>query len=199
MHFRIQGLPATEFAPLFSMSDAELAGHNAVRRTADLIQRQEAVVAIERRVLEPFGHHGAAILLQRHRATQRPMPAEAAARRADEIAGEQPCEEIEHARVDVGLDAARLREGPVEIAPMARRTILCVKSAVRGFCRASRATRRASAFNSLAISLRVMRSLQSVTIAAKDSRWRVNSSYAREKPSSPAGSTSRPRTRLANS
>jgi hypothetical protein len=35
MRFRIQGLPATEFAPLFSMSDAELAGHNAVRRIAD--------------------------------------------------------------------------------------------------------------------------------------------------------------------
>jgi len=39
MHFRIQGLPATEFAPLFSMSDAELAGHNAVRRTADNRER----------------------------------------------------------------------------------------------------------------------------------------------------------------
>ena len=39
MHFRIQGLPAAEFAPLFSMSDAELAGHNAVRRIADNRER----------------------------------------------------------------------------------------------------------------------------------------------------------------
>ena len=39
MRFRIQGLPATEFAPLFSMSDMELAGHNAVRRIADNRER----------------------------------------------------------------------------------------------------------------------------------------------------------------
>src|ERR1700728_1671075 len=39
MHFRIQGLPDAEFAPLFSMSDAELAGHNAVRRIADNRER----------------------------------------------------------------------------------------------------------------------------------------------------------------
>jgi hypothetical protein len=39
MRFRIQGLPAIEFAPLFSMSDAELAGHNAVRRIADNRER----------------------------------------------------------------------------------------------------------------------------------------------------------------
>lgn len=35
MHFRIRGLPAQEFAPLFSLSDAELAAHGAVRRIAD--------------------------------------------------------------------------------------------------------------------------------------------------------------------
>jgi uncharacterized protein DUF1203 len=35
MHFRIQGLPADQFAPLFSMSDAELAKRGAVRRIAD--------------------------------------------------------------------------------------------------------------------------------------------------------------------
>jgi hypothetical protein len=35
MHFRIQGLPAEEFAPLFSMSDTELTKHGAVRRIAD--------------------------------------------------------------------------------------------------------------------------------------------------------------------
>jgi hypothetical protein len=39
MHFRIQGLPATEFAPLFSMSDAELASQEAVRRIADKRER----------------------------------------------------------------------------------------------------------------------------------------------------------------
>src|ERR1700683_3411959 len=35
MHFRIPGLPGEEFAPLFAMSDAELAKHGAVRRVAD--------------------------------------------------------------------------------------------------------------------------------------------------------------------
>jgi hypothetical protein len=35
MHFRIRGLPAEQFAPLFSLSDAELAEQGAVRRIAD--------------------------------------------------------------------------------------------------------------------------------------------------------------------
>ena len=35
MHFRIRGLPAEQFAPLFELSDEELAGKSAVRRTAD--------------------------------------------------------------------------------------------------------------------------------------------------------------------
>jgi hypothetical protein len=36
--FRITGLPAEIFAPLFAMSDAELAEHDAVRRIADARQ-----------------------------------------------------------------------------------------------------------------------------------------------------------------
>ncbi len=35
MHFRIRGLPAESFAPLFALSDAELAERGAVRRIAD--------------------------------------------------------------------------------------------------------------------------------------------------------------------
>ena len=35
MSFRITGLPAEHFAPLFAMSDAELAAQGAVRRTAE--------------------------------------------------------------------------------------------------------------------------------------------------------------------
>lgn len=35
MHFRIRGLPAEEFAPLFALSDAGLAEHGAVRRIAE--------------------------------------------------------------------------------------------------------------------------------------------------------------------
>ena len=35
MSFRITGLPAEEFAPLFAMTDDELAAHGAVRRIAD--------------------------------------------------------------------------------------------------------------------------------------------------------------------
>ena len=35
MHFRIQGLPAEQFAPLFALSDEELAQRGAVRRTAE--------------------------------------------------------------------------------------------------------------------------------------------------------------------
>lgn len=35
MHFRIQGLPAEQFMPLFALSDAALAERGAVRRIAD--------------------------------------------------------------------------------------------------------------------------------------------------------------------
>jgi hypothetical protein len=35
MHFRIRGLPAEQFAPLFALSDAALVEQGAVRRTAD--------------------------------------------------------------------------------------------------------------------------------------------------------------------
>ena len=35
MHFRIQGLPAEPFAPLFTLSDEALVEHGAVRRIAD--------------------------------------------------------------------------------------------------------------------------------------------------------------------
>lgn len=35
MHFRIMGLPAQTFAPLFDMSDEELAARGALRRIAD--------------------------------------------------------------------------------------------------------------------------------------------------------------------
>ena len=35
MHFRIQGLPAATFAPLFALSDDELAQQGAVRQIAD--------------------------------------------------------------------------------------------------------------------------------------------------------------------
>ncbi len=35
MHFRIQGLPAEQFTPLFALSDDELARHGAVRQIAD--------------------------------------------------------------------------------------------------------------------------------------------------------------------
>jgi len=35
MHFRIRGLPAEPFTDLFTLSDAELAQHCAVRRTVD--------------------------------------------------------------------------------------------------------------------------------------------------------------------
>jgi len=35
MHFRITGLPAEQFAPLFDLSDDELAARGAVRHTAD--------------------------------------------------------------------------------------------------------------------------------------------------------------------
>lgn len=39
MHYRIQGLPAEKFAPLFQMSDVELSVQGAVRRIADARER----------------------------------------------------------------------------------------------------------------------------------------------------------------
>jgi hypothetical protein len=38
MHFRIRGLPAEQFAPLFALTDDELATRGAVRRIADARQ-----------------------------------------------------------------------------------------------------------------------------------------------------------------
>jgi hypothetical protein len=38
MHFRIHGLPAEQFAPLFALSDDQLAARGAVRRIADARQ-----------------------------------------------------------------------------------------------------------------------------------------------------------------
>ncbi len=39
MRYRIQGLSAEKFAPLFDMSDAELSAHGAMRRIADARER----------------------------------------------------------------------------------------------------------------------------------------------------------------
>jgi hypothetical protein len=39
MRYRIQGLSAEKFAPLFDMSDTELSAHGAVRRIADARER----------------------------------------------------------------------------------------------------------------------------------------------------------------
>ena len=81
----------------------------------------------------------------------------------------------------------------------ARRRILCVKSAVRGFWCASRAASRASTLSSLAISWRMIWILHSRTIGGKARFSPVNSAYERVRPSSPAGSISSPSTRFANS
>ena len=98
--------------------DAELIGI-----AADLVQRDEAVVAVEGCVLEPLGHHRAAVLLQLHRAAQHRMAAEAAARLRHQLAGEEPGQEVEDARIDFGLVAARACDRPVEIALVIRRAL----------------------------------------------------------------------------
>jgi hypothetical protein len=101
-------------------ADAEL-----VRMPADLVERDEAVIAIEGGVLEALGHHRATILLQLHRAAQHRLATEAAARPRDEVARQQLLHEVEDARIDRGLGAPRPGERPVEVAPIGvgRRTL----------------------------------------------------------------------------
>ena len=89
-----------------------------VRIPADLVEREKPVVAIERRVLEPFRHDRAAVLLQFHRKTHDGMAAEAAARRGDQIGREESVQEIENARIDVGFVLSGLADGPVQLAPV---------------------------------------------------------------------------------
>ena len=70
------------------------------RVAADLVQRDEAVEPVERRVLETLGRDGAGILLEPHGGMQHGVAAEAALRPRDEIAGQQVVEESEDAAVD---------------------------------------------------------------------------------------------------
>ena len=87
---------------------------------AHLVERDEAVVAVEGGVLEPLRHHRAAVLLQLHGQAQHGMAAEAAARLRHQLAGEAPGQEVEDARIDFGLVAARACDRPVEIALVVR-------------------------------------------------------------------------------
>ena len=87
-----------------------------VGAAAHLVEGGEAVVAVERGVLEALGHHRAAILLHPHGEARHQVTAVAAARRGDEVGREQPLQEAEDAGVQIGLAASRLRDGPVDVA-----------------------------------------------------------------------------------
>ena len=82
-----------------------------VRMPAHLVQCDEPVIAVERRILEAFGHHRAAILLQLHGAAQDGIAAEAAARLRHEVADQQTAEEVVDAGVDRGLVRPGSRDG----------------------------------------------------------------------------------------
>ena len=88
------------------------------RIAAHLIQRHKPVVAIERRILQTLRHHGTAVLLQLHRASQHRVPAEAAAGARHQISREQPAHKIEGAAVHFGHIRARQLHRPVQIAPV---------------------------------------------------------------------------------
>jgi hypothetical protein len=64
MHFRVQGLPAEQFAPLFALSDQQLAERGAVRRIADgprpcRVSLTDAVAGDEL-ILVNYEHHAVA-------------------------------------------------------------------------------------------------------------------------------------------
>jgi hypothetical protein len=69
MHFRITGLPAEQFAPLFELSDEELSSRSAVRRIAD-----ERTPGYPCRVSLTDSHAGDELLLvnYEHHAVQSP-------------------------------------------------------------------------------------------------------------------------------
>ena len=66
MSYRITGLPAEPFTPLFVMSDEELAAHNAIRRVADAKPGFPCRVSLtdaepgEEVILVHFEHHAVA-------------------------------------------------------------------------------------------------------------------------------------------
>ncbi len=95
--------------------DAELVGI-----AADLVQRDEAVVAVEGGVLEPLGHHRAAVLLQLHRPAQHRLRGRSrcAASRPDRrsAARSESRTRSDRCRSRCGV----LRQRPVEIAPIDR-------------------------------------------------------------------------------
>jgi hypothetical protein len=90
--FRITALPVGHFAPLFPMSDTELAEHNARRYIADKKPGFPCRVSLvdaepgEHVILVPFSHHGAASPYQ----ASGPIFVREAARQAILSAGEVP-------------------------------------------------------------------------------------------------------------
>ncbi len=88
------------------------------RRAADFVQGDETVVAIEGGVLDALGHHRPRELLQPHREAQRRGPADLSCRRLLGLPGQHALEEIERRRMDVGIEPARSRERPGDVAPV---------------------------------------------------------------------------------
>ena len=94
-------------------ADAEMVG-----MAADLVQRNQAVVAVEGGVLEALGHHRTAILLHLHGEAHDRLAAVAAAGLGDQVGDQQRVQEVEDAGIDVGLVAPRLGDRPVDVAPV---------------------------------------------------------------------------------
>ena len=98
----------------------EGAGGNAepLGFAADLVEGDEPVVAIEGGILQTFGHHRTAVLLQLHRETKHAGAVEAALRFRGQAAGQQVMQEVEYRGVDDRVMPARLGESPGEGAPV---------------------------------------------------------------------------------
>ena len=92
------------------------AGAEMLRLAADLVERDQADIAIERGVLDRLGHHRPGQLLEVHRGRDHVAPAILAAVR--EVGRERGVQEIEHREIDEVARSARLADRPVEVAPV---------------------------------------------------------------------------------
>src|SRR5919198_2090665 len=86
---------------------------------ADLVQRDQAVVAIERGVLIAFRHHGRGELLVAHGEAQHLLAAQTSGWRG--IEGENAVHEVEDARIGDATRALRRPYCPVDPLAIARR------------------------------------------------------------------------------
>jgi len=105
------------------------------RVAAHFVERCEPRVEVERRVFDALGRHRCAELLKAHGKAQRGL-GHARRRIQRRFAEQAAAHEVEYRRIGAGAPLARVRHGPVDVAPVLHRGLLDQVGAVdRQACR----------------------------------------------------------------